>query len=275
MTYSSWLAPETPDLVWFRGADTIRFLNDLLSQEIGTMKPGRVTRSLLLAPQGKLDHILWVLRGDEEVGLVTDGGRGDDLAATLGRYRIRVDVEVEQSEQPAWIVVGEIGLEPGTWSRINGGLEVDISWPGIERTLVVGDRPDLEEGDAGEYESLRIAAGEPRWGVDVDEKTIPQESGLVGSTVDFTKGCYLGQELVARIDSRGHVNRHLRILEIDGAGAEPGVSLEVTDKKVGTLTSVSNSIGLALVRREVAPGDLVSVGGFNAVIREIPPKPQT
>ncbi|MEE8489619.1 MAG: hypothetical protein V3S43_04730, partial [Acidimicrobiia bacterium] len=96
MTYSSWLAPETPDLVWFRGADTIRFLNDLLSQEIGTMQPGRVTRSLLLAPQGKLDHILWVLRGDEEIGLITDGGRGQDLAATLGRYRIRVDVEVEQ-----------------------------------------------------------------------------------------------------------------------------------------------------------------------------------
>ncbi|MFV1962388.1 MAG: folate-binding protein YgfZ [Acidimicrobiia bacterium] len=275
MTHSAWLAPETPDLVWFRGAVTIRFLNDLLSQEIGTMESGQVTRSLLLGPQGKLDHILWVLRGDDEVGLITDGGRGEDLAATLGRYRIRVNVEIEQSDQPVWIVVVESKVEAGTWSLIEGGLEADVSWPGTQRTLVVGQRPDLEEGDAEEYESLRIAAGEPHWGVDVDEKTIPQESGLVEATVDFTKGCYLGQELVARIDSRGHVNRHLRIIEIKGAGAEPGLSLEADDKKVGTLTSVSKSTGLALVRRELAPGDLVSVGGLNAVIREIPPKPQT
>ncbi len=275
MTHSSWLAPETPDLVWFRGADTIRFLNDLISQEIAGMQPGRVSRSLLLGPQGKLDHILWVLRGDDEVGLITDPGRGEELVTTLGRYRIRVDVAIEQSEMALAVVVGETDVESGTWSLSDDGLEADISWPGVRRTLVGGDRPDLEEGDPGGYESLRIAAGEPRWGVEVDEKTIPQESGLVGSTVDFAKGCYLGQELVARIDSRGHVNRHLRIIEVEGAGAEPGAPLEAGDKKVGTLTSVADSIGLALVRRELTPGDPVSVAGFDAVIREIPPKPQT
>jgi folate-binding protein YgfZ len=275
VTHSSWLAPETPDLVWFRGADTIRFLNDLISQEIAGMQPGRVSRSLLLGPQGKLDHILWVLRGDDEVGLITDQGRGEELVTTLGRYRIRVDVAIEQSEMPLAVVVGETDVESETWSLSDDGLEADISWPGVARTLVGGNRPDLEEGDPGEYESLRIAAGEPRWGVDVDVKTIPQESGLVGSTVDFTKGCYLGQELVARIDSRGHVNRHLRIIEIAGAGAEPGTPLEAGDKKVGTLTSVADSIGLALVRRELTPGDPVSVAGFDAVIREIPPKSQT
>ncbi len=239
------------------------------------MQPGRVTRSLLLGPQGKLDHILWVLRGDDQIGLVTDGGRGDELVATLGRYRIRVDVDIEQSDKPVWVVVGETALDPGTWCETEAGVEADIAWPGIQRTLVVGERPDLEDGDPGKYDALRLAAGEPRWGVDVDGKTIPQESGLVGSTVDFTKGCYLGQELVARIDSRGHVNRHLRIIEIEGAGAEPGASLEAGDKKVGTLTSVADSIGLALVRRELTPGDPVSVAGLDAVIREIPPKPQT
>jgi len=275
VTHSSWLAPEIPDLVWFRGADTIRFLNDLISQEIAGVQPGRVSRSLLLGPQGKLDHILWVLRGDDEVGLITDQGRGEELVTTLGRYRIRVDVAIEQSEMPLAVVVGETDVESGTWSLSDDGLEADISWRGVRRTLVGGDRPDLEEGDPEEYESLRIAAGEPRWGVDVDVKTIPQESGLVGSTVDFAKGCYLGQELVARIDSRGHVNRHLRIIEIERAGAEPGAPLEADDKKVGTLTSVANSIGLALVRRELTPGDPVSVAGLDAVIREIPPKPQT
>jgi len=239
------------------------------------MEPGRVARSLLLGPQGKLDHILWVLRGDDEVGLVTDGRRGDDLATTLGRYRIRVDVEIEQSELPIWVVIGPATVEPGTWSLNEGDLEADISWPGVGRTLVVGERRDLEEGHAGEYELLRIAAGEPYWGVDVDEKTIPQESGLVAQTVDFSKGCYLGQELVARIDSRGHVNRHLRILEFQRGSAEPGTPIETEEKVVGTLTSVSDEVGLALVRREVSPGDLVTVGGLEAVVREIPSKPQT
>lgn len=239
------------------------------------MEPGRVSRSLLLGAQGKLDHILWVLRGEDEVGLVTNGGRGEDLAATLGRYRIRVDVRIEPSDQSTWIVVGESTLEPETWSVVGSGLEADVSWPGAQRTLVVGDRPMLKEGDRGEYESMRIAAGEPDWGVDVDEKTIPQESGLVGLTVDFTKGCFLGQELVARIDSRGHVNRHLRILEFQSGSADSGTPIETEEKVVGTLTSVSDDMGLALVRRELNPGDLVSVGGFDAVIREIPSKPQT
>jgi folate-binding protein YgfZ len=275
VTHVSWLAPETSDLVWFRGADTIRFLNDLISQEIADLGPGRVVRSLLLGPQGKLDHILWVLRGDEEVGLVTHGGRGEELAATLGRYRIRVDVEIEQSDQANWIVVGESALDADTWSLGDSGLQADVSWPGVRRTLVVGSRPDLEERGIEEYTALRIAAGEPDWGVDVDEKTIPQESGLVGLTVDFTKGCYLGQELVARIDSRGRVNRHLRILEFGGASAESGTPIETEEKVVGELTSVGEDVGLALIRREVSPGDHVSVGGLDAVVRERPSKSQT
>ena len=110
-----------------RGADTIRFLNDLISQEIGTMESGQVARSLLLGPQGKLDHILWVMRGDDGIRLVTDRGRGGDLAATLGRYRIRVDVEIGHTDQPAWIVVGETAVEPGTWSMTDGGLEAMMS----------------------------------------------------------------------------------------------------------------------------------------------------
>ena len=89
------LAPVVPELVWFSGADAIRFLNDLISQEIGDVEPGTVGRSLLLTPQGKLDHLLWVLRGEGEVGLIVDSGRGEDLAAKLARYRIRVDVEIE------------------------------------------------------------------------------------------------------------------------------------------------------------------------------------
>ncbi len=155
------LAPSAPELVWFRGADAIRFLNDLISQEIGDMEPGSVRRSLLLTPQGKLDHILWVLRGDEEVGLVVDAGHGDDLAARLGRYRIRVDVEIEPSTTERWLVVGPIGAERGRWTGDRGELMADVSWSNLERTLVVGEKPDLPVMESDDYESLRIEAGEP------------------------------------------------------------------------------------------------------------------
>ena len=271
----SWLAPETPDLVWFRGTDTVRFLNDLLTQEIATLEPGKVRRSLLLAPRGKMDHLLWVLRGHDEVGLITDPGRGAELAATLGRYRIRVDVDIDESQAPAWLVMGEWTVGPGTWQHSNGGIVADISWSGAKRSLVVGSLPDLESGTLEEYESVRIAAGEPRWGVDVDEKTIPQESGLANVTIDFSKGCFLGQELVGRIDSRGHVNRRLRLLELATGSAEPGAAIESADKEVGVLSSVSGTSGMALIRREVEPGDRVVIGGESAVVRSVPTNPRT
>ena len=217
------LAPSAPDLVWFGGSDAIRFLNDLISQEIGDMEPGTVRRSLLLTPQGKLDHIIWVLRGADDVGLVVDAGRGEDLAAKLGRYRIRVDVDIEPSPLERWLVVGPFGGDPGRWTGDRSALVADVSWSNLERTLVVGERPDLPLLEVDDYEVFRIEAGEPLMGVDVTDATIPQETGLVGETISFEKGCFLGQELVARLDSRGgRVNHHLRILRFDGSAPETG-----------------------------------------------------
>ncbi len=118
-------------------------------------------------------------------------------------------------------------------------------------------------------------------GVDVDERTIPQEAGVVEETVSFTKGCYLGQELVARIDSRGHVNRLLRGVVIETNVLPPeGAGLWMDDRQVGAITSVAESltvrapVGLALVRREVSPGDRVEVrwdqGTAPAMVSELP-----
>lgn len=266
---SGWIAPRGADLVWFSGADSVRFLNDLISQEIAKMEPGQVRRSLLLGPQGKLDHILWVLRGTDLVGLVTDEGRGPELAATINRYRIRVKVDIEADDSPGWVVVDE--ADPGSWT---GGpsetVRADISWKKTPRTLVVGERPDLPDGSDEEYELARIASGEPRWGVDVDEGTIPQEAGLVEAGVDFTKGCYLGQELVARIDSRGRVVKRLRILELDEP-VESGSPIVAEDgSEVGAMTSAAGLIGMGMVRFEIQPGAVVRVGSAHATVRESP-----
>ncbi len=254
------IAPETPDLVWFRGADAIRFLDDLLSQEIAEAVPGHVLRSLLLQPQGKLQHILWVLRGEDEVGLITDPGRGQELAGFLGRYRIRVDVDIEAHRGDSWVVIGEEALEPGTWSSTGGGLTADVSWKTLPRTYQTGKRPQLAVMSAEAYEAARIASGEPRFGADVDETTIPHESGLVADTVDFDKGCFLGQELVARIDSRGgNVARHLYLLHLGETDAAAGTAVTRGGEEVGTITSRSGPVALALLKRGVEPGDEVTV----------------
>jgi folate-binding protein YgfZ len=265
------LAPTTPELVWFTGPDAVRFLNDLISQEIGTARPGEVRRSLLLTPQGKLDHLLWVLRGEDEVGLVVDTGLGGDLVAKLGRYRIRVKVEIEPSGLDSWLVVGPYQLEPGRWVGDRSGLVADISWSNLPRTLVVGDRPELSLLDGEDYDLLRIEAGEPLMNVDVTDSTIPQETGLVAASVSFNKGCFLGQELVARLDSRGgRVNHQLRILRFDDGSPAVGAGIVKDEKPVGILTSAAGDAGLALVRRGVEPGDMVTVGTALAVIEAIP-----
>lgn len=262
------IAPETPDLVWFRGADAVRFLDDLLSQEIAAAEPGRVLRSLLLQPHGKLAHILWVLRGEEEVGLVTDSRRGEDLATSLGRYRIRVDVEIDTHDGDACVVVGDESTDPGRWISDGGELVADVSWSKLARRLQTGPRPDLPAMSADQYEEARILSGEPRFGADVDDSTIPHESGLVGDTVDFTKGCFLGQELVARIDSRGgNVPKRLHLLELGDAAATVGTPVTQTGEEVGTITSRSGSVALAMLKRGVEPGDEVIVGGSRVTVQ--------
>lgn len=264
------LAPETPDLVWFRGPDAIRFLNDIVSQEIAALEPGSVTRSLLLGPQGKLDHILWVLRGDDEVGLITDEGRGEQLANALGRYRIRVDVEITPSDAPAGLVVGDWAIEAGTWSRDDGGVVADVSWANLPRTFITGASPELEEMSPEDYEEARIRAGEPKWGADVDESTIPHESGLVPVTVDFTKGCFLGQELVARIDSRGgNVPRHLRLLELGDVRAQAGAAVTSGGVDVGKITSSARSVALATLKRGIEAGDEVQVNDLPVTVEAL------
>ena len=266
------LAPSVPELIWFGGTDAIRFLNDLISQEIGDMDPGSVRRSLLLTPQGKLDHIIWVLRGVDDVGLIVDAGRGADLATKLARYRIRVDVEIEPSVSDHWLVVGgPMQSVPGQWTGDRSALRADISWSNTPRTLVVGERPELPPLGMEDYEALRIEAGEPLMGVDVTDSTIPQETGLVERSISFEKGCFLGQELVARLDSRGgRVNHHLRILRFGGQAPNAGAAVSKDDEQVGTMTSSAGEIGLGLLRRGLEPGDVVTVAELRATVERVP-----
>ena len=276
---SGGVARHTYDLVWVEGRDAVKFLDGILSQDLEAMTPGGVGRTFLLQPQGKLRHLMWALREDERVGLLVDAGRGGMLAEDLGYYRIRVKAELRVDPRPVDVIWGgSDGGKPG-WSEHDGELTGHLVGRGIPRvftTSAPGDARILSDGEARRW---RVLAGEPVMDVDVDESTIPQETGLVEEAVSFTKGCYLGQELVARIDTRGRVNRRMCGLRFSSeVRPSDGTELSSDDRVVGALTSATaapialESIALAMVRREIELGESVIVAGLDeaAVVEALP-----
>jgi folate-binding protein YgfZ len=265
------------DLIWVDGPDAIRFLDGQLSQDLGAMEPGEVARSFLLEPRGKLRAILWVLMGADRVGLVADRGVGPTAATLLERFRFRVDAAISLDDRPIVVLWGpetpavlvHAGLPvPEGWAVAADGAVVASIPVGVPRFLVVGGADLVGARPIGSIAAttVRIEAGEPVMGEDATEATIPQETGLVPAAVSFTKGCYVGQELVARIDSRGHVNRLLRGIVLR-ATVVPPVGAEVFHggDVVGALSSVGESltlrapIALGTIRREVEPGTEVEI----------------
>ncbi len=273
------------DLLWVAGGDAVSFLQGLVSQDVESMEPGSVARSFLLGPQGKLAALIWLLRGDDRVGVVTDRGWGSNVAVLLDRYRIRVDAVIEADPRPLFEIWGA-RVETSGWRDAAGELVAGMPLPALGRELRSGTPPtDLVRAGTVAVTAVRIEEGEPIMGRDVDEGTIPQETGLVAAAVSFTKGCYLGQELVARIETRGHVNRHLRGVVVTRNVVPPeGAEVWAGDRPVGTLTSVGESpgvgapVGLALLRREVVPDDDVLVrwdgGEAPGIVRALPMSPK-
>lgn len=278
------------ELVAVTGPDTIGFLDNLLSQDLSSAQPGDVRRSLLLAPQGKLRALLWALIGDDEVLLVTDFGVAAQVASDLARFKLRVDAEIGVLGDEVIDVVGphaadaleRAGLPvPEGWTRHPGGIVAGLPLGSLPRFVVTGADPAARPVGSLAMTTVRIEAGEPVFGVDVDDGTIPQETGLVADTVDFTKGCYLGQELVARIDSRGRVNRRLvgvtvseNVLPPVGAEVMAGGDVRGAVSSVGESLELRAPVALAMVRREVAGGDAVELrwegGGTTGQVRDLP-----
>ncbi|MEX2280048.1 MAG: glycine cleavage T C-terminal barrel domain-containing protein [Acidimicrobiia bacterium] len=260
------------EVVWVEGPGTVGFLQGILSQDVESMATGDVMRSFLLAPQGKLEALGWLMKEPERVGFIVDAGFGALVAERLNYYRIRVKAEIRTEERPVWSLWGpgarRVADVAEHWADRDGAVRAPFPTRGVDRVLVIGDLEISGLPQAGELAmtAARVESGEPLMGRDVDESTIPQETGLVSDAVSFTKGCYLGQELVARIDSRGRVNRHLRGLAVTRNVLPPeGAEVWAGEREVGRITSVSESvfvgapIGLTLLRREVEPGDEVEI----------------
>jgi folate-binding protein YgfZ len=266
------------DVVVVSGPDATSFLQSLLSQDLEPVAVGDAVHALLLEPRGKLVADLRAAHvSDDEWWLVCEAGVGEVLAVGLSRFKIRVKVDIEELRVHALAVLGyEIALVyPAesfpisvAWPGGGGGVELVGTPDAIDAAVASLTSSGATEIDADAYEARRIEVGVPRQGFDIDESTIAQEAYLDRDAVSFTKGCFVGQELVCRIDTRGHVNRLLRRLRADGLLTR-GAAVEADGKAVGAVTSAAGSIGLAMLRHEVEPGSNVHAGGVTARVEAI------
>jgi tRNA-modifying protein YgfZ len=233
------------------GPDAEDFLERMLSNELASLEPGDVRRALLLTPKGRIVAPLRVVReAPESFLLISEAELAETAAATLVRARFAAKCEIATVPLRGFLHLAD----PGRGVR-NEDYGID-AW----ETWAEGDR----EGAAGpeELEPLRIEAGTPAWGKELDETVLPAEAGLDETHISFTKGCYPGQEPVARLHYRGRPNRRLRLLEVESAS--PGDEIRLGEKVVGRVTSSVPGRALGYVRREVPDDAELRIGGGSA-----------
>jgi tRNA-modifying protein YgfZ len=222
------------DYVAVRGPDAGDFLQRMVSNDVEQAP----CPALLLTPKARvIAPLVVVQRADDDYLLLTEEGLGEVVQRTLQRARFAAKCEIELEEHTSLLVFGEAEGIPNS----------EYGTPAVE---VLDAEPPGELLDEDELERLRIAAGTPRWGREIDDRVLPAEAGLTETHVDFTKGCYPGQEPIARLHYRGKANRRLRVLPVEGS-PEPETEVLHGDKVVGRVTSSVPGQVLAYVRTDV------------------------
>jgi tRNA-modifying protein YgfZ len=242
------VAARPRDYVRVAGPDAEDFLQRMLSNDV-TAAP---CPALLLTPKARvIAPLVVVRRGPENFLLLTEPGLGERVRSTLLRAKFAAKVEIAPEEHSSVVVFGEA----------EGIPSFEFGEPGVE-ILDAELEPTLADD---ELERMRIEAKVPAWGKEVDDSILPAEAGLDETHVSFTKGCYPGQEPIARLRHRGKVNRTLRVLEADSA--EPGDEIHHRDKVVGRVTSAVPGRALAYVRVEVPSNAELEVGTVRKTAR--------
>ena len=241
------------EFVAVRGPDAASYLQAMLSNDVEALGPGESCEALLLTPKARVIAPLGVLRrGAEDFLLLTEPGLGDRVVGTLLRSRFAAKCEIAREEHSSIVVFGGADGIPNR----------DYGAPAVE-VLDVDLEPTVGED---ELELLRISAGTPRFGREIDDRVLPAEAGLDARAIDFEKGCYPGQEPIARQHYRGRVNRSLRVLAIAGSELpEYDAELIFEGKAVGRVTSAARDgnrvVALAFVRVEVPIEAVLDVEG--------------
>jgi len=280
------------------GPERLSWLDSITSQYVGRLAPGESTEMLVLDPQGRVEHAAGVLDDGSSTWLIVDGADAEGLAGWLTRMKFRTQATVDIRSDvhlvgfvdggSAATAVSGAALAPNgipliwvdPWQRVSAGghqyAQVSdhpaaaLAW----RVGIVSDDAILAlaaSSDADRVagvlaaEALRVAAWRPRWKTEVDERSLPHESDWIRSAVHLNKGCYRGQETVAKVHNLGHPPRRLAALQLDGSDAvlpESGASVFAGDDEVGHITSAARHfedgpIALAILSRRAPVGDLV------------------
>ena len=254
------------DAIVVSGPDAETYLQGQLSQDVGALAVGASAWTFLLQPTGKVEVLARITRRAPDAFLLdTDGGFGTAMAARLQRFLMRTKATIEPL---AWQVLAVRNPGP-TLVTTSAALVLNANWHDQRGFDLMGESVEPPLGatrvERPAYERLRIEAGWPAMGAELTGDTIPAEAGVVVEAASFTKGCYTGQELVARIDSRGgHVPHFLRHVRLNRP-ARAGDVVEVDGKDAGRLTSVSGDLALAYVGRAVEPPAPSSLGVIEAI----------
>jgi tRNA-modifying protein YgfZ len=276
-------------VVTVTGPDRLSWLNTLSSQQVTGLRPGESSELLLLSVQGRIDFDARVIDDGGTTWLIVEGAQAAPLAEFLNRMKFMLRVEIADVSAD-WAVVGSTRAVPewadrlawqDPWPHVSAGgysyaTVAEENHPGLERPWFEYLVPaaNLEEAVDGRAlagvlaaEALRVAAWRPRIGAETDDKTIPHELDLLRTAVHLAKGCYKGQETIARVHNLGHPPRRLVFLQLDGSQhtlPEAGSPVLVGERKVGTVTSVAQHyemgpVALAVIKRSVAADEILTV----------------
>ena len=291
------------------GGDRVRWLNGMVTNNIRDLAAGRGVYAFLLNPQGHILGDLYAYNRGDSLMIDSDQFQSEKLLATFDHYIIMDDVEVTNVSDKL-TAIGIMGPKSREVLRGAGfeipNLEplqfVDVNWRNVSMTMVRGDNESIECYElwsspdqvtsvrdtltnagamlvgSNALELLRVAAGIPRYGQDIRERDLPQETEQQRA-LHFSKGCYIGQEIVERIRSRGNVHRKFTGFEVEGALPAVGAKIQADGRDIGEITSVASlplaggerSVALGYIRRELAtPGKQFQVGATRLSIANLP-----
>ncbi len=299
------------DLGWqakltISGKDRTRWLNGMITNNVRDLAPGHGVYAFILTPQGHNQGDLTAYNRGEYLVATTDRDQIEKVTAVLQKYIIMDKVEIEDiSEKLVSIGVAgpkaaetltKVGIDA---SQLESGQIVDVVWQEIWISVVHSSHPQMDGYEiwlapenvekvwdalvaagatpvgSDALEMYRITRGVPRYGIDLRERDLPQETGQEHA-LNFSKGCYIGQEIVERIRARGNVHRTFIGFEVEGEPPQPGTKVRANEKDVGEITSPTRlpngrTVALGYLRREVAvPGTVVQIGEQIATVKKLP-----
>ncbi len=270
-------APD-PAVLILRGDDAGEFLNGQVSNDVGSLADGESRYALLLTPKGKLRADMRIARDGDETVVVCDPAHLPAIRHTIDTYRIGYFFSTEDATGE-WSLVELVGATAESLPVPVVELDSPL---GVDLLVETGDLPSLTgaleaqglaELTTDEIDAARVSAGVPSFGREMDEDTFPAEAGLEERAVSFEKGCYVGQETVARMHYKGKPNRHLRLLTADTPLTSGDPVTAADGRELGTVGTAVVSpergpVALAILRREAEVGETVQAGSVAATVAE-------